>query len=167
MPAKVNLRLLERKPAALSGELEPAEFARDWSDPLMEFHVPLTYDLRVQRQGHELFVEGRLSTRADFTCARCLQAFPLEVGNPAFTALIPLEGEESAPRDGDFADLTPFLREDTLLSLPTNPLCRPECRGLARKASARDSRLETPRAPDNPPAPATPWDALDQLNLKT
>lgn len=165
MPAKVNLRLLERKPAVLSGELEPAEFARDWNDPLIEFHAPLAYDLRVQRQGHELFVEGSLLTRADCTCARCLQPFQLEVANPAFTALIPLEGEESAARDGDFADLTPFLREDTLLSLPTNPLCRPECRGLARKATARDSRLETPRAPDQRPARATPWDALDQLKL--
>lgn len=165
MPAKVNLRLLERKPAVLSGELSPEEFADGWNDPLIEFHTPLAYDLRVTRQGHELLVEGSLGTRADCTCGRCLKPFQLEVENPSFTALIPLEGEESAPLDGDFADLTPFLREDTFLVLPTNPLCRPECRGLARKATARDSRLETQRPAEASPASATPWDALDKLKL--
>ena len=75
-------------------------------------------------------------------------------------AIVPLEGEEVPPRDGDFVDLTPLLREDTFLGLPTKPLCKPECRGLARKASARDLCLGTP-----PGDGAMPWSELDKLKL--
>jgi uncharacterized protein len=109
-----------------------------------------------------LTVVGRLEADLECDCGRCLKTFRETLLVPDFALLLPLEGEDAIKLDGDFADLTPYLREDTLLALPTNPLCKPECRGLARKASARDSRLEASKG-EGP----SPWAALDQLELLT
>ena len=164
MPVLVNVRLLERGPAHLTGEVDASEFAAGFHDEVLRLPEALQYDLTVSREEEALLVRGRLWTTLEFDCCRCLKTCrqPLEV--PEVAALLPLEGEEAVGLDGDFADLTPQLREDTFLVLPTNPLCRPECRGLAPKASARDLRLGDP--PGSPEAPAeTPWGALDKLNL--
>ena len=107
-----------------------------------------------------MVVTGDLKITLGCTCARCLEAFPLDLGLPQFAALATFEGEEALPRDGDIADLTPLLREDIYLALPTNPLCSPDCRGLARKATARDSRLGV-----LPSDGSSPWGALDRLKL--
>lgn len=162
MPVKVNLRVLGEKDESesLSGELPLEEFSGDLTDPLMKFGEPLAYELDASLQPDGVLLQGSLSTRLDCACARCLKSFqfPLEIDD--FSALAPLSGEDAMVRDGDFGDLTPFLREDIYLALPTNPLCRPECRGLARKASSRDSRLEASKG-EGP----SPWAALDQLKL--
>ena len=98
-------------------------------------------------------------------CSRCLKTFRQVLEITDFNALVPLTGEESVPVEGDFANLTPRLREDSLLALPTAPLCKPDCRGLAAKAPARDSRVRDPSTP-GPSAVKSPWDALEQLKLK-
>src|SRR6184192_4185872 len=43
---------------------------------------------------------------------------------------LPLQGEEAAPIVNDCVDLTPYVREDILLSFPQHPLCDRDCRGL-------------------------------------
>jgi len=162
MPVKVNLRVLGEKDESetLSGELPLEEFAGDLVDPLMKFGKPLAYELEASLQPDGVLLQGSLQTRLDCNCGRCLKAFKLPLEIDDFSALAPLSGEDAMVRDGDFGDLTPFLREDIYLALPTNPLCRPECRGLARKASTRDSRLEASKG-EGP----SPWAALDQLKL--
>lgn len=156
----MDLRLLKKKPAHLNGELVTGEWAPDFKDELIAFASPLHYDLEVELQQDHVFVHGPLEVRLQCTCGRCLKNFvqTLEVND--FAAFVPLEGEESLTRSGDIGDLTPLLREDIYLALPANPVCNPECRGLARKAKARDSRLEGERS-DAP----SPWTALDRLKL--
>jgi uncharacterized protein len=120
---------------------------------------PVEYELTVESQAGGLLVTGTLATRLECECARCLRPFMLPVRLEAYTALAVLEGEEAVPREGDFADLTPVVREDILLSLPTHPLCGNDCRGLPAKADARDFHLGETSVPD----PA--WSALDKLKL--
>ncbi len=163
MPVKVNLRLLQEDEEAsthLEGDLPLEEFAGDLVDSLMKFDQPLRYELDVDLQPDGILVQGQLSTRLACECSRCLKPFsiPIEIGD--FAALGPLTGEDAISQEGDFGDLTPLLREDIYLALPTNPLCKPECRGLARKASARDSRLEASKGKG-----PSPWAALDRLEL--
>ncbi len=160
MPVHVNLRLLSDEPAHLEGELAAAEYGSDLRDELMRFDQPLRYELDVERQPDGLLVTGSMETSVACECARCLKSFRLPIADPEFTALAPLSGEDAISVDGDFGDLTPLLREDIYLALPANPLCRPDCRGLPEKASARDSRLEG--SPSDGPSP---WAALDQLKL--
>jgi uncharacterized protein len=164
MPVKVNLRLLkeDEESVPLEGDLPLEEFAGDLADPQMKFAEPLHYELSLDLQPDALLVQGSLSTRLACECSRCLKPFSLDLAIDDFAALAPLAGEDAISLEGDFGDLTPLLREDIYLSLPTNPLCKPECRGLARKASARDSRLEASKG-EGP----SPWAALDQLELLT
>lgn len=164
MPLKVNIRLLQDESAHLEGTLPVEEAAEGHQDELVRFLGPLRYDLEVARQGQELTVLGRLEADLECDCGRCLKTFRDVLDVPGFAALLPLEGEDAVKLDGDFADLTPYLREDTLLALPTNPLCTPECRGLATKATARDSRLEKETGSGQGPG-RNPWEALDKLKL--
>ena len=165
MPLIVNLRLLEQKPQRAVGELPIAEFAEGFTDGLMRFIAPLKHDLEIRKEGAELLVEGRLTTELECDCSRCLKTFRQSLELLDFTALIPLTGEDAIPVGGDFANLTPRLREDSLLALPTAPLCKPDCRGLAAKAPARDARVRDPSGA-GPGAVKSPWDALEQLKLK-
>lgn len=160
MPVLVNLRLLEENSAQLEGEVPLEEFATELRDPLMNFAAPLAYQVEADKQPEGVLLRGSVSTRLACRCARCLEEFELPVLIADFAALAPLQGEGALNRNGDFGDLTPYLREDIYLALPTNPLCKPECRGLAPRASARDLRLETAKG-DGPAA----WAALDQLKL--
>ncbi len=160
MPVLVNLRLLAEEPAHLEGELPAVAYGTEFRDELIRVDEPLRYELDIEHQPDGLLITGSLATTVACECARCLKPFRLPVEIPDLTALAPLQGEEAVPIDGDFADLTPLLREDIYLALPANPLCSPECRGLSQTASARDSRLEG--SPSDGPSP---WSALDKLKL--
>jgi uncharacterized protein len=159
MLIKVNLRLLEKKPALLEGEVDFSELAPGIKDELIRLTGPVKYWLTVEKQAQGVHVQGRLGAEVQCDCARCLNSFdfPLELAD--FIALGVLEGEEALIRDGDFADLTPLVREEILLALPTHPLCRPDCRGLQQKNDARDNRL------DASPSSGLVWGALDKLKL--
>ena len=160
MGLKVNLRLLRERSETLEGELATEEWAADYQDELVVFASPLRYRIEAELQGENLFLQGPLSITLDCTCGRCLKSFQTTVTSAEFAAFIPLEGEDALTCDGDFGDLTPLLREDMYLSLPTNPVCNPECRGLARTAESQEISPEK-RSNDAP----SPWAALDQLSL--
>lgn len=164
MPLKVNVRLLQKESALFEGELPVEEAVEGAQDELVRLSGPVHYELQVGRQANELTVTGRLEVPVECDCGRCLKTFRRVVEVPDVALLLPLEGDDAVVQDGDFADLTPYLREDTLLALPTNPLCTPDCRGLAAKAPARDSRLGKGKDPGQGPG-TNPWDALDKLNL--
>ena len=159
MSLKVNLRLLEKESIQLDGDILGSELAPDFHDELMRLSHPVEYELTVDRQSESLLVTGSLRTHVDCECSRCLKSFVLPVQLDEFSVLSPLEGEDALPVDGDFADLTPSLREDILLSLPTNPLCGPDCRGLKPKGQSRELQVREQAEPNKA------WSALDNLKL--
>jgi|APGre2960657505_1045072.scaffolds.fasta_scaffold05371_3 uncharacterized metal-binding protein YceD (DUF177 family) len=159
MSLKVNLRLLEKESIQLDGDILGSELAPDFHDELMRLSHPVEYELTVDRQSESLLVTGSLRTHVDCECSRCLKSFVLPVQLDEFSILSPLEGEDALPVDGDFADLTPSVREDILLSLPTNPLCGPDCRGLKPKGQSRELQVREQAEPNKA------WSALDNLKL--
>ena len=164
MPLLVNIRGLQKKTERHIGELPVADFAADFRDELIRFVEPLKYDLEVDLQGPELRALGRLETTLECDCGRCLKTFRKPLIIEDFALLEPLEGEGALPTEGDFADLTALLREDTFLALPTNPLCTPDCRGLVPKAPDRDL-LPGKDLSEGPAAGTSPWEALNKLKL--
>lgn len=90
--------------------------------------------LRLTRATQGLYVEGRLSGEQVMDCARCVEPFAqtlqAEVGElfvyPPERADDPL----LAIPETALLDLKPYLREMMLLSIPTQPICRQDCRGL-------------------------------------
>jgi uncharacterized protein len=159
MLLKVNLRLLAEGPIHLEGELPLAEFLGEFNDELVRILTPIRYDIVVEKDGEGMLLKGTIKADMECDCARCLKTFAMPLEIPDFLVVAPMEGEEAPVRDGDFADLTPFVRTDTFLALPTKPLCNPECRGLPEISTARDLH------PEEKPPSASPWGPLDRLNL--
>ena len=115
--------------------------------PLTEFQVkePVGVTVSYYRAGTELFFEGDLQASTTAICARCAEEFAAPSGRDFRFVLSPKaigfdedknlrdEDLEFSLYEGDHIDLSPLVREQFLLSLPTRPLCQEDCRGLCPK----------------------------------
>jgi uncharacterized protein len=112
--------------------------------PVREYRVeaPIAVNVSYYRAGTDLFFAGKLKAETAATCARCAEEFktsserkfrlvmaPRSVGMDGDAALH-ADDLEFSLYDGDEIDLSPLVREQLLLALPTRPLCREDCRGL-------------------------------------
>jgi uncharacterized protein len=95
--------------------------------------------------GTTVHVRGRLEAGVETACARCLEPYPLPLGQELDLFYLPrLAGEAQAQEEevelddrdvvvgyyeGDRLDLGEVVREQILLALPLKPLCREDCRG--------------------------------------
>jgi DUF177 domain-containing protein len=162
MSILVNLRHLEAHAIHLSGEVPVRELDIETRDDVIQLSHPLQYDLEIQKLEDGLLIQGRLGLTLQCQCVRCLKKFDYRLELPHWTALLPLQGEESVPVVNDCVDLTPGVREDILLELPQHPLCERECRGL-RKASAAKSKTSSSLGQPNQGSPA--WNELNKLKF--
>jgi|SRR5688572_30179520 len=159
MPVTVNLRHLVDKNVHLDGELSPEELDFVKPDEMVAPNYPLEYDLEVEQSGQNLLVQGELHMDLDCQCVRCLKPFKYRIDLDPYNALVPLEGEDSAPVANDLVDLTPYLREDILLAFPQHPLCEADC---DRVPELKNIQSSSPSALGQKSA----WDELNKLKLK-
>jgi len=139
MPLKFNIRHLEQHNLTLNGELSAADLEIDSLDELIHFEEPLSYELELQKLENAVLAQGALRVVLHCECARCLKRFERPLSLDRWACHLPLKGEEKVDVVNDLVDLTPFIREDIVLSLPQQPLCEPECKGLqnaSRKLAA-------------------------------
>lgn len=159
MSLKINLRHLEEHGLRLKGELPVAELDLGVADAIIRAEAPLSYDLAVELLPDAVLATGSLKLPLDCQCVRCLKPFKTTLKLPHWAAHLPLEGEDQTPVDNDCVDLTPFLREDILISFPQHPLCKPDCAGIKLKSqTGLTDGNETPRRET--------WAELDKLKLK-
>jgi len=118
--------------------------------PVREYHVegPVQVNLTHYRAGMDLFFAGRLMARVRAACARCAEEFDASSDRPFRFVLAPRaagydketdlrsEDLEFSLYEGDEIDLSPLVREQVILALPTRPLCREDCRGLCPHCGA-------------------------------
>jgi uncharacterized protein len=161
MPLVVNLRHLEEHDVVVRGELPVDELDLDPRDEMIRVTQPLRHELEVQLLDNSLLIRGSLRLMLKCRCVRCLKTFKRELELNPWTCHLPLEGEERVPVVNDYADLTPYVREDMLLELPQHPLCKPDCRGLAEINAGK--ALKT--GGKDEPVPSA-WAELDKLKLK-
>jgi uncharacterized metal-binding protein YceD (DUF177 family) len=157
MSLTFNIRHLEKKDLHLKGDLPTHDLDLDLHDETIRPGPELSYDLEVQRLEGGALVQGTVRLPVEYICVRCLKKFkrPLVLDN--WTVHLPLSGEDAVEISNDLVNLTPYLREDTLLALPQHPLCEVECRGLKLPARSKDPE---------PAKTASAWDELDKLKLK-
>lgn len=91
--------------------------------PLCQFLSPIFFHFFVNKVSHELLVQGDFRTKVEIQCSRCLKNFTYPLRFLEFTFC-----EEIAERV--VIDLSNNIREDILMSIPSKPLCRENCRGL-------------------------------------
>jgi len=97
----------------------------------------------VHKDGDAYRVTGRVQTRLQLECGRCLEAFEIPVDTPFELRYVPqTEDGEDGERQVEEDDLTTaFYRDETLdlselmheqfvLALPMKPLCADACKGL-------------------------------------
>ncbi len=95
---------------------------------------PLKGTFQVVRSSKGLYLTGELNSTLETECARCLDRIHLPITfrlddlfyYPANTAL---PGEFGVGGDG-YIDLSPLVRQLSLLEIPMQPFCRPDCKGL-------------------------------------
>lgn len=110
-----------------------------------EFLGPAGVDVQFYRTGQDLFFKGRMHSRVAGLCARCLGRFEFAHAPDFDFIMVPRHGRWAEEKldgggdehmmwyEGEMIDLSAPLRERLLLSLPTLPLCREDCRGLCAR----------------------------------
>jgi len=111
----------------------PFDFERIFLPPDTEL-LNLTGTVRVTRTAQGLLVQGNLRAETKVECSRCLTEFlqPLQAEFTdlyAFTHNAVTESGLILPENGKI-NLAPVLRDEMLLSVPINPICMPDCKGL-------------------------------------
>jgi len=111
----------------------------------------LGLDGRARGVGTFISVEGYLQGAVQLACARCLEAFSLPVREKFRFFLQSSSGTsgesdeeiELNPEDldlsfleGDRVDVQGLLQEQLVLALPSQPLCRDDCRGICQACGA-------------------------------
>lgn len=111
--------------------------------------APVQASLHLEREVNGILASGTFSTTIVVPCSRCSEPVSIPLSD-SFTILYTEAGEafrdeeielSAAEMDvdtmqDDRLDVTMLLRENVLLNLPLQPLCRSECRGLCSRCGA-------------------------------
>jgi uncharacterized protein len=102
--------------------------------------------LDILRIDNTVSISGEIKATLGQRCSRCLKEFSNPLSSTFRVNYVPIkqikkEGEYELKRDdldtnfysGDRLDLTELIKEQILLSLPMQPLCSKECKGLCLK----------------------------------
>ena len=131
---------------------EPTAF--DPQDAEYRVAAPVALSMNVDKLGGEAFrVSGRVRTRLELECSRCVETFAVPIEADFDLRYLPQahnagEGEREIAdddlstayyRDG-LLDVVDMLREQFQLALPMKPLCAEDCRGLCPECGANLNR---------------------------
>ena len=139
----VDLKEFGGERGDLEGSLEPGEI--DFSvEPLRQVE-PLDWAGFIERTGDEIRFQGRLKTRLELACVRCLKTIEQPVDRAfdlyfrqrdsfVYDEDADIELEEADTQTsfmtGTEMPLAGIFREQVLLAMPMKPLCSTDCRGL-------------------------------------
>ena len=120
---------------------------------ISDFRFPSQLDIRLTyyRSGRGLFFKGSIGGAVKGTCSRCLEyySFTLEKNFDFILTPDPLVGKSRELKSDemrlstystDEVHLSPFIKEQVLLALPTRPLCNDNCQGLCSGCGANRNR---------------------------
>ncbi len=119
------------------------------------FCDPLFFQLRVQKSGQIVEVDGQLTAEVELSCGRCLQPYEQRITGAFSLTFTPhpsaeevLDGREGDEVEletdelglvyyqDDFIELLHPLQDQLVMALPINALCSEDCLGLCPKCGA-------------------------------
>jgi uncharacterized protein len=123
----------------------------------------LDVNLRLERDGLDVFVSGEVRAAVSQACGRCLEPSPAEVTAILDVRLVPrpstADNVELAADDldvdfydKDLIDIGALIDAETTLALPMKPLCREGCLGLCRVCGGNRNVVKC-ECPERPPDP--------------
>jgi uncharacterized protein len=102
---------------------------------------PIELDLRLEAVVEGVLVTGTARMRAVGECVRCLTEVSVDIEADIQELFVhdaaSEDDEEVSVLQGDLVDLEPVLRDDVVLDLPFQPLCREDCAGLCPVCGVR------------------------------
>lgn len=140
--------------------------------------VTINADLRLDREGKQVTVEGHARATIQPPCARCLKAVLLEVAPEFQLVLLPNraqseDGAEIELREdeldeftymNDEVDVAAIINEQLLLERPYKVLCMEDCRGLCPSCGTNLNEVASCGCPEQPKSLA--FAALADLKQK-
>lgn len=95
-------------------------------------------DVRLESVHEGILVSGTAFAEDEGICGRCLTEItqPVEVEFQELFAYPGREASDFEVRD-DYVDLEDLIRDGIVLSLPFQPVCRPDCPGLSAETGER------------------------------
>lgn len=150
---KLDLNKLDREPIEFDAEFKGPEIDGEMSG--VEFEKGVRAVGQVEKQAGRIEVKGTISGPVAIDCTRCLESVRQELKIPFEAVYVPAEdfGEESESEisgedlkvdvlEGDSLDLTAIVREQVLLGLPAQTLCREDCKGLCERCGVNLNEAE-------------------------
>lgn len=166
---------LERRPARFDVALDPGKI--EFFDPKLRQVSPLRAHGSVELispVSGEIRTRGHLAVEMEAECDRCLEPVRLPLDEPFEVFAMPLDdrrgpGEEVEIHEPDTAvefydgsgiELDNILREEILLKLPMQKICRDDCKGICPQCG----RNRNAAACECRPGPVDDrWSALREL----
>lgn len=98
----------------------------------------LELDLRLESVHEGILATGEVFAGADSECSRCLEPLKLPV-EVDFQELFAYSGssEDDLTVQNESIDLESVIRDAVVLSLPFQPVCKPDCLGLCPQCGAK------------------------------
>ena len=100
---------------------------------------PLKGQFRASRTAQGVYVEGVLFSRLPGICSRCTESFmqeiEIELDDHYYTPQVAPAGEMIITDTG-LLDLGPLVREISVVAVPIQTFCRPDCKGLCIECGA-------------------------------
>jgi DUF177 domain-containing protein len=101
---------------------------------------PIELDLRLESVVEGVLVTGTAQVAVSGECVRCLTEISDEMEIDIQELFVYPDSEadedEASRLEGDLIDLEPLLRDEVVLELPFQPLCREDCAGLCVECGA-------------------------------
>ena len=134
---RLNVGFLLKESVGYTREIEIGQTEPVRVDDIIVNQMIGTLRLTRARQG--IVVQGTLRNRTSVECVRCLDEFemPYDIElSELFVYPAPIPPDPLNPStvdEGGFIDLSPIVREEGLLAVPMQALCRTDCKGLCPK----------------------------------
>jgi uncharacterized protein len=109
------------------------------------FSHPIAISLQVDKEPQEVKIDGLVTTTATFECDRCLIEFTQELQGDFHLLVTQATKSLGTASDEDLItispttseiDLTRYIYDTLILSIPMKKLCDPACRGLCPSCGA-------------------------------
>ncbi len=126
---------------------------------------------RLEKMGEDFLLRAELRGDLETTCARCLEPAQVALNVPLAVTFVSREADKTGDDEdpdvisflGNEIDVGDEIRDEILLALPINPLCRESCQGLCTVCGG--NRNLAACACKSEVAPAAAFAALGKLKL--
>ena len=179
----IQIDTIKEEELLLSGDLDPSVLAGldDLiSSGQLTINEPISYSFKIFCISSMIEIQGHVASQVNLACSRCLESFALPVETDfelTYAGQLPeVENEEEDDDEveltaeemgivllkGDEINLEEPLVEQLLLSLPFQPICRNECKGLCPQCGVD---LNSAECSCNEPQFDTRFAALQKLKI--